>query len=83
CSARLEAFIDFGEDQHLDESILPSVQKDLEVLRNEISAHLQDKRKGEKVRSGVFTVITGRPNVGKSTLMNYLCKYLFAVISLT
>ncbi|CAL1282817.1 unnamed protein product [Larinioides sclopetarius] len=83
CSARLEAFIDFGEDQHLDESILPSVQKDLEILRNEISAHLQDKRKGEKVRSGVLSVITGKPNVGKSTLMNYLCQKEVAIVSPT
>ncbi|GFY64831.1 tRNA modification GTPase GTPBP3, mitochondrial [Trichonephila inaurata madagascariensis] len=83
CSARLEAYIDFGEDQHLDETILTSVQKDLEILRNEISIHLQDHRKGEKVRSGVYTVITGRPNVGKSTLMNYLCQKDVAIVSPT
>ncbi|GFT45677.1 tRNA modification GTPase GTPBP3, mitochondrial [Nephila pilipes] len=81
CLARLEAYIDFGDDQHLDESIVPSVQKDLEILRSEISAHLQDHRKGEKLRSGVFTVIMGRPNVGKSTLMNYLCQKDVAIVS--
>ncbi|GIY56605.1 tRNA modification GTPase GTPBP3, mitochondrial [Caerostris darwini] len=83
CSARLEAYIDFGEDQHLDESILTSVQKEIEVLRCDISTHLQDQRKGERVRNGVFTVITGRPNVGKSTLMNYLCQKDVAIVSPT
>ncbi|KAG8195847.1 hypothetical protein JTE90_008539 [Oedothorax gibbosus] len=83
CLARVEAYIDFSEDQHLDESILNTVEKDVEVLQSEISAHLSDKRRGEKLRNGVFTALVGRPNVGKSSLLNSLCRRDIAIVSPT
>jgi tRNA U34 5-carboxymethylaminomethyl modifying GTPase MnmE/TrmE len=41
-------------------------------LRAEISDHLDDNRRGERLREGLAFAITGAPNVGKSSLMNAL-----------
>ncbi|XP_042904080.1 tRNA modification GTPase MnmE isoform X4 [Parasteatoda tepidariorum] len=79
--ASLEAYIDFSEDQHLDDSIFITVNHDLASLKKKISLHLTDERRGEKVRNGVNVVLIGKPNVGKSSLMNNLCKRDIAIVS--
>ena len=43
-------------------------------LRKEVTDHLNDGRRGERLRSGVHVAIVGAPNAGKSSLLNILCK---------
>ena len=43
-------------------------------ILKEIEAHLNDGRRGERLRSGVHVAILGAPNAGKSSLLNRLCK---------
>ncbi|MDX5495531.1 MAG: 50S ribosome-binding GTPase, partial [Wolbachia endosymbiont of Nomada marshamella] len=38
-------------------------------------------RRGERLREGLHIVITGEPNVGKSTLFNFLAKRDIAIVS--
>jgi len=38
-------------------------------------------RRGERLRDGVHVAVLGRPNVGKSSLMNYLTKRPVAIVS--
>lgn len=70
-AAHLSAWADYPEEDipQLDESslkaTLQSVQDDLTRLLDQFDA-------GRVLREGVDTVIVGRPNVGKSTLMNLL-----------
>jgi tRNA modification GTPase len=80
--ARQEALIDFP-----DEDLPPEVEADLladvRSLRGEIAAHLNDNKRGEKLREGLFFAITGAPNVGKSSLINALVERDVAIVSAT
>ncbi|OBQ29482.1 MAG: tRNA modification GTPase TrmE [Aphanizomenon flos-aquae MDT14a] len=66
--AEIEARIDFEEDlPPLDQQ---RIIADIEQLTAEISKLLATKEKGELLRTGLKVAIVGRPNVGKSSLLN-------------
>lgn len=75
CLAHIEAHIDFGETDTLEEGLFETIKKDVGRLSQDIKRHLEDGRKGEILRNGVKTIILGQPNVGKSSLFNLLCEY--------
>ncbi|XP_071655822.1 tRNA modification GTPase GTPBP3, mitochondrial isoform X2 [Patagioenas fasciata] len=79
--AHLEAYIDFSEDDNVEEEVLSQVDATVRALEQEIGAHLQDGRRGELLRGGVHAVIAGPPNVGKSSLLNLLCQRPAAIVS--
>ncbi|KAM6231962.1 5-taurinomethyluridine-[tRNA] synthase subunit GTPB3, mitochondrial isoform 2-T2 [Spheniscus humboldti] len=79
--AHLEAYIDFSEDDNVEEEVLSQVDATVRGLEQEIGAHLQDGRRGELLRGGVHAVIAGPPNVGKSSLLNLLCQRPAAIVS--
>ncbi|KAF9507509.1 hypothetical protein BS47DRAFT_1373880 [Hydnum rufescens UP504] len=72
CLASVEALIDFGEGEEIEEGVYDSARLQARNLRNTISQHLDDNRRGEILRSGIRLAIFGPPNVGKSSLLNYL-----------
>lgn len=53
-----------------------SVIESTKGLSKEIQSHLQDGRRGERLRSGIQVTIIGAPNAGKSSLLNILCKQM-------
>ncbi|XP_069646597.1 tRNA modification GTPase GTPBP3, mitochondrial isoform X2 [Haliaeetus albicilla] len=79
--AHLEAYIDFSEDDNVEEEVLSQVDATVRELEQEVGAHLQDGRRGELLRGGVHAVIAGPPNVGKSSLLNLLCQRPAAIVS--
>ncbi|MBD6619230.1 tRNA uridine-5-carboxymethylaminomethyl(34) synthesis GTPase MnmE [Komarekiella sp. 'clone 1'] len=66
--AEIEARIDFEEDLPLldDKAIISEIEK----IAAEITSLLATKDKGELLRAGLKVAIVGRPNVGKSSLLN-------------
>ncbi|NWV93575.1 GTPB3 GTPase, partial [Machaerirhynchus nigripectus] len=88
--AHLEAYIDFSEGEDVEEEVLsqgvspgcvPAVDVTVRALEQEVRGHLRDGRRGELLRGGVRAVIAGPPNVGKSSLLNLLCRRPAAIVS--
>lgn len=81
CVAHLEAYIDFGEEENIEGDVLEKCNQSLKDLAQKIEDHLADGRRGEILRSGVRTVILGKPNVGKSSLLNNLVRRNAAIVT--
>jgi tRNA modification GTPase len=78
--AYIEAVIDFP-DEDIPDSAVQKVVPDIERLIAEIENHLNDDRRGERLRSGIHVAILGAPNAGKSSLLNLLSQREVAIVS--
>lgn len=70
-AAHLSAWADYPEDE-IPEVNVDDLLDTLKECKSELSNLLRQYDAGKVIREGVDTVIAGRPNVGKSTLMNLL-----------
>jgi tRNA modification GTPase len=78
--AHLEAAIDFP-DEDLPENLVTKFWAAMEKLLAEMTAHLDDGRRGERLRQGLMVAIVGPPNAGKSSLLNLLARRDAAIVS--
>ncbi len=79
-TANIEAFIDFP-DEDLPKNIVDDLESRVANLVVQIKEHLNDNNRGEKIRQGLSLAIIGAPNVGKSSLINYLAQSEVAIVS--
>lgn len=69
--SRLEAALDFSEEGY-EFITREEVRSRIEASLREVAAMAETYRRGAATRSGLSAVILGRPNAGKSTLLNRL-----------
>jgi len=77
----LEASIDFMEEDDVSDYALKGFRDKLIHLRNDMEKHLGESARGEIIRDGVRVVLAGEPNVGKSSILNYLARRDVAIVS--
>lgn len=79
--AQVEVNIDYPEYDDVEEVTIPLMIEKGSWVKTEIEKLLRTSSQGKILREGLSTVIIGRPNVGKSSLLNSLVQENKAIVT--
>jgi tRNA modification GTPase len=79
--ALVEAAIDFSDEGDVPKDLIARAMAIARPLADDISAALTGAERGERLRDGLWVVIAGPPNAGKSTLLNRIARREAAIVS--
>ena len=78
--AGIDVSVDYPEED-IEEQHIAELKEELKKLSQEISLLTASYAVGKKIKSGVTVAICGKPNTGKSSLLNRLLGYDKAIVS--
>jgi len=79
--AEVEASLDFPEEDLAETKHKKSLEAKLGATQKRLERLLTSTEKACRVREGITVVLTGQPNVGKSSLLNTLCGHERAIVN--
>ena len=79
--ANIEVNIDYPEYEDIEELTNQKLVPKIEKVKEEIKKIIKESENGKIIKEGIKTVIVGRPNVGKSSILNKLINEEKAIVT--
>ena len=73
--------IDYPEYTDIYVTTNENIKKEIDYIEDSLKNILKNSEDGEIIKTGINTVIIGRPNVGKSSILNSLLEYDKAIVT--
>lgn len=79
--ALIEVNIDYPEYEDIEIATNQKVIEDVKNMQEIIDGLIKEGKQGKKIKDGIKVAIVGKPNVGKSSLLNALIKEEKAIVT--
>ncbi len=79
--AQIEVSIDYPEYDETDEDLSTLINISASEVIKKLTEMINDANTGQLIKNGIKTAIIGRPNVGKSSLLNAMLKEEKAIVT--
>ena len=77
----IEVNIDYPEYEDILEVTINELKEEISEIKTEITRILKESKNGKIIKTGIKVAIVGKPNVGKSSLLNKLIEEEKAIVT--